>query len=98
MRLPGVTRGAIEGAGAGRDGPLESPPGALGALGAAESAGVIVGGGPGGVGGGSGAPSPLRLDSASRMVGRRLACREAPRLASTSLNPRTRHLTREIVP
>ena len=50
MRLPGVTRGAIEGAGAGRDGPLESPPGALGA---AESAGVIVGGGPGGIGGGS---------------------------------------------
>ena len=56
MRLPGVTRGAIEGAGAGRDGPLESPPGALGALGAAESAGVIVGDGPDGIGGGSGAP------------------------------------------
>ena len=31
------------------------------------------------------------------MVGRRLACRDAPRLASTSLNPRARHLTRENV-
>ena len=47
--------------------------------------------------GGSGAPSPLRLDSASRMVGRRLACRDEPRPASTSLNPRDRHLTREHV-
>ena len=97
MRLPGVTRGAIEGAGAGRDGPLESPPGALGALGAAESAGVIVGGGSGGIGGGPGVPPPLRPCRSSRMVGRRLACRDAPRLASTSLNPRDRHLTREIV-
>ena len=75
----------------------QSPPGALGALGAAGSAGAVVGGGPGGVGGGSGAPPPLRPDSASRMVGRRLACRDAPRLASTSPNPRDRHLTREIV-
>ena len=41
--------------------------------------------------------SPLRLDGASRMVGRRLACRDAPRLASTSLNPRDRTLTREHV-
>ena len=41
--------------------------------------------------------SPLRLDGASRMVGRRLACRDAPRLASTSLNPRDRTPTREIV-
>ena len=40
--------------------------------------------------GGSGAPSPLRLDSASRMVGRRLACRDAA-------GSRARHLTREIV-
>ena len=93
MRLPGVTRGAIEGAGAGRDGPLESPPGALGALGAAESAGVIVGGGSDGIGGGSdgigggsGAP-PRRL---SRMVGQRLACRD-------DAGSRARHLTREIV-
>ena len=39
--------------------------------------------------------SPLRLDGASRMVGRRLACRDAPRLASTSLNPRDHHLTRK---
>ena len=39
----------------------------------------------------------LHLDCASRMVGRRLACRDAPRLASTSLNPRDRTLTREIV-
>ena len=37
-------------------------------------------------------PSPLRLDSASRMVGRRLACRDAPRLARSSLNPRARLL------
>ena len=94
MRLPGVTRGAIEGAGAGRDGPLESPPGALGA---AESAGVIVGDGPGGIGDGPGVPPPLRPCRSSRMVGRRLACRDEPRLASTSLNPRARHLTREIV-
>ena len=36
----------------------QSPPGALGALGAAGSAGVIVGDGPGGIGGGSGAPAP----------------------------------------
>ena len=90
------------------DGLLGSPPGAAGGA-ALNSSAVIspsppgasggsgVGGGPGGVGGGSGAPSPLRLDSASRMVGRRLACRDAPRLASTSLNPRDRHLTREIV-
>ena len=85
MRLPGVTRGVVEGAGAGRDGPLESPPGA------SEESGV--GGGPGGVGGGSGAP-PHRP---SRMVGRRLACRDAPRLARSSLNPRDRHLTRENV-
>ena len=34
-------------------------------------------------------PRPRRL---SRMVGRRLACRDAPRLASTSLNPRARLL------
>ena len=40
--------------------------------------------------GGSGAPSPLRLDSASRMVGRRLACRDAA-------GSRARHLTREHV-
>ena len=40
--------------------------------------------------GGSGAPSPLRLDSASRMVGRRLACRDAA-------GSRDRHLTREHV-
>ena len=33
----------------------------------------------------------------SRMVGRRLACRDAPRLARSSPNPRARHLTREIV-
>ena len=83
--------------GGGRDGPPESPPGAVGESGSAGSAGVIVGGGPGGVGGGSGAPSPLRLDSASRMVGRRLACRDEPRLASTSLNLRDRTLTREHV-
>ena len=73
------------------DGLLESSPGASVESGAAESAGVIVGGG-------SGAPSPFRPDSASRMVGRRLVCRDAPRLASTSLNPRDRTLTREIVP
>ena len=35
--------------------------------------------------------SPLRLDGASRMVGRRLACRDAA-------SSRARHLTREIVP
>ena len=35
--------------------------------------------------------SPLRLDGASRMVGRRLACRDAA-------DSRARHLTREIVP
>ena len=40
--------------------------------------------------GGSGAPSPLRLDSASRMVGRRLVCRDAA-------GSRDRHLTREHV-
>ena len=40
--------------------------------------------------GGSGAPSPLRLDSASRMVGRRLACCDAA-------GSRARHLTREHV-
>ena len=40
----------------------------------------------------------LHLDCASRMVGRRLACRDAPRLARSSLNPRDRHLTREHVP
>ena len=68
--------------------PFSAPPSPRTAM--AGSAGVIVGGGPGGIGGGSGAPSPLRLDSASRMVGRRLACRDAPRLASTSLNPRAR--------
>ena len=34
--------------------------------------------------------SPLRLDGASRMVGRRLACRDA-------VDSRARHLTREIV-
>ena len=34
--------------------------------------------------------SPLRLDGASRMVGRRLACRDAA-------GSRARHLTREIV-
>ena len=77
--------------GVGRDGPLGSPPGALGALGAAGSAGVIVGDGPVGVGGGSGAPSPLRPDSASRMAGRRLARRDAA-------GSRDRHLTREHVP
>ena len=73
--------------GVGRDGPLGSPPGALGALGAAGSAGVIVGDGPVGVGGGSGAP-PLPV---VRMVGRRLACRDAA-------GSRDRHLTREHVP
>ena len=83
--------------GVGRDGPLGSPPGALGG-GRGGIGGSGAGGGPGGVEGGSGAPSPLRPDSASRMVGRRLACRDAPRFASTSLNPRDRHLTREHVP
>ena len=76
---------------------LGSPPGASVGSGAAGSAGAVVGGGPGGVGGGSGAPPPLRPDSASRMAGRRLACRDAPRLARSSLNPRARHSTREIV-
>ena len=43
MRLPGVMRGAVEGvgargSGAGRDDPLESPPGVLGESGAAGSA------------------------------------------------------------
>ena len=82
MRLPGVTRGVVEGAGAGRDGPLESPPGA------SEESGV--GGGPGGVGGGSGAPPPLRptgrpawWDGVSHVV--------------TRPGSRDRHLTREIV-
>ena len=46
--------------------------------------------------GGSGAPSPLRLDSASRMVGRRFACRDASRLARTSLNPRERRVTADL--
>ena len=76
---------------------LGSPPSASVGSGAAGSAGAVVGGGPGGVGGGSGAPPPLRPDSASRMAGRRLACRDAPRLARSSLNPRARHSTREIV-
>ena len=74
--------------GVGRDGPLGSPPGALGALGAAGSAGVIVGDGPGGVGGGSGAPAPAGRpawwDGVSHVV--------------TRPGPRARHLTREIVP
>ena len=39
---------------------------------------------------GSGAPSPLRLGSASCVVGWRLACCDAPRLARSSLNPRAR--------
>ena len=42
-------------------------------------------------------PVPASPRYASRMVGRRLACRDAPWLASTSLNPRARRLTREIV-
>ena len=68
--------------------PFSAPPSPRTAM--AGSAGVIVGGGPGGVGGGSGTPSPLRLDSASRMVERRLACRDAA-------GSRARHPTREIV-
>ena len=52
-------REATEGVGArtGRDGPSESPPGALGALGAMGSTGPVGGGAPGGIGGGSGAPA-----------------------------------------
>ena len=58
--------------------------------GAAGSAGVIVGDGPDGVGNGSGAPLPTPPHRSSRMVGRRLACRDAA-------GPRARHLTREHV-
>ena len=79
------------------DGLLGSPPGASGSgCGGIGKSGA--GGGPGGGGRCSGAPSPLHLDNASRMVGRRLACRDAPRPASTSPNPRARHPTREHVP
>ena len=100
VRLPGVTRGVVEGVGA-RGSAVTARSSRLrvrrGAGGCGGIGGPGVGGGPGGVGGGSGAPSPLRLDSASRMVGRRLACRDEPRPARSSPNPRARRLTREIV-
>ena len=96
MRLPGVVRGVVEGGGA-RGSAVTARSSRLRVCRGIGIGGSGVGGGPGGVGGGSGAPSPLRLDNASRMVERRLACRDAPRFASTSLNPRDRTLTREIV-
>ena len=48
-----------------------------GESGAAGSAGPVVGGGPGGAGAVPAPSFPLRPDGASRMVGRRLACRDA---------------------
>ena len=90
---PGVMRGVVEGVGA--RGPAVTVCSSRPRVRWGVGRGGI--GGPGGVGGGSGAPSPLRPDSASRMVERRLACRDAPRLASTSLNPRERTPTREHV-
>ena len=92
MRLPGVTRVGIEGGGA-RGSAVTARSGhprVRWGVGRGGIGGSGAGGGPGGVEGGSGAPSPLRPDSASRMVGRRLACRDAPRFVSTSLNPRAR--------
>ena len=86
MRLPGVMRGVVEGVGA--RGPAVTVCSSRPRVRWGVGRGGI--GGPGGVGGGSGAPSPLRLDSASRMVGWRLACRDAPRPARSSLNPRAR--------
>ena len=53
-----------------------SPPGAPGGVGRGGIGGPVVGGGPGG-GAVPAPPSPLRPDGASRMVGRRLACRDA---------------------
>ena len=86
MRLPGVTRGGVEGAGAGRDGLLGSPPGASGG-GRGGIGGPGVGGGSGGGGRGSGAPAPADRpawwDGVSHVV--------------TRPGSRARHLTREIV-
>ena len=65
------------GRGAGRDGPPGSPPGAPGGVGRGGIGGPVVGGGPGGAGAVPAPPLPLRPDGASRMVGRRLACRDA---------------------
>ena len=68
MRLPGAMRRIVErwGAGAGRDDPFESPAGVLEGVGRGGVGGLVVRGG-------SGAP-PHRP---SRMVGRRLTCRDA---------------------
>ena len=63
------------GRGAGRDGPPGSPPGVPGGVGRGGIGGPVVGGGPGGAV--PAPPFPLRPDGASRMVGRRLACRDA---------------------
>ena len=51
--------------------------------------GPVVGEGPGGAGAVP-RPTPLHPCWSSRMVGRRLACRDEPRLARSSLNPRAR--------
>ena len=61
------------GRGAGRDDPPESPPGVPGGVGRDGIGGPVVEGGPGG----AGAVPALRPDGTSRMVGRRLACRDA---------------------
>ena len=86
VRLPGVMRGAVEGGGArglavmARSSRLRARWGSRARTG---SAGRVPGAVP--------APPPRR---SSRMVGRRLACRDAARLASTSLNPRERTSSR----
>ena len=80
MRLPGVMRVAVEGGGA------------RGLAVMARSSRLWARWGSRARTGSAGrVPPPRRL---SRMVGRRLACRDAPRLASASLNPQERTSSR----
>ena len=98
-RLPGVTRGGIEGGGAqgsavtARSGRLRVRRGSR----ARWDRRVGCRGRPGRRRGRFRRPVPASPRCASRMVGRRLVCRDAPRFVSTSLNPRDRTLTREHV-